>query len=51
MNRDLPEDNSSSTGASLSLEIMGSFSLLWAVGCSVRSPSRTSFPRSWLSTT
>ena len=48
MDRDLPEDNSSSVGASQSSEIMGSFPLLWTIGCSARSLSRTSFPSSRL---
>ena len=43
MDGDLSEDNSSSTGVSPSPKVMGSFPLLWAIGCSARSPSRTSF--------
>ena len=34
MDRDLPEDNSSSVRASTSLEIMNSFPLLREIGCS-----------------
>ena len=44
MDRDLSKDNSSSTGASLSPKITGSFPLLRTIGGSTRSPSRTSFP-------
>ena len=51
MDGDLPEDNSSSVGVSPSLEIMSSFPLLRAIGCSTQSPSRTSFPRFQLSAT
>ena len=51
MDRDLPENNSSSVRASSSLEIMSYFSLLGAIGCSARSPSFTSFPRSRFSYT
>ena len=43
VDRDLPEDNSSSAGVSPSLEVMGSFPLLRAIGCSARSSSHTSF--------
>ena len=43
MDGDLPEDNSSSVKASSSSEIMGSSPLLRTIGCSARSPSRTSF--------
>ena len=43
---DLPEDNSSSVGASPSPEIIGSLPLFRAIRCLARSPSRTSFPRS-----
>ena len=46
MDGDLPEDNSSSAGASQSPEVMGSFPLLRAIGCSTRSPSHASFPSS-----
>ena len=48
---DLPEDNSSSAGASPSPKIMGSFPLLWIIGCSAQSPSRTSFPSARLFST
>ena len=51
MDGDLPEDSSSSIGASLSPKIMGSFLLLWTIGCSAQSPSRTSFPGSRLFST
>ena len=43
MDGDLKEDNSSSTRASLLLEIMGSFPLLRTISCSARLPSHTSF--------
>ena len=39
MDGDLPEDNSSSAGASTSSRIMGPFPLLQAIRCSARSPS------------
>ena len=48
MDRDLPEDNSSSVGASISSGIMDSFPLLRAIGCLARSPSCTSLPSSQL---
>ena len=51
MDGDLPEDNSSSVGVSSSPKIMGSFLLLRTIGCSARSPSRTSFPCSRLFST
>ena len=44
MDEDLLEDNSSSSGASPSSEITGSFPLLRTIGGSTRSPSHTSFP-------
>ena len=48
---DLSKDNSSSVGVSPSSEIMGSFPLLWTIGCSTRSPSHTFFPSSRLFST
>ena len=51
MDGDLLEDDSSSPEVSLFPEIMGSFPLLRAIGCSIRSPSRASFPRSRLFST
>ena len=51
MDGDLPEDNSSSIGASTSSGIMGSFPLLRAIGCLARSPSCTSLPSSRLFST
>ena len=51
MDGDLSEDNSSYDGASPLPKIMGSFPLLWTIGCSARSSSHTSFPSSRLFST
>ena len=48
---DLSKDNSSSVGASPSLEITGSYPLLQTIGGSAQLPSRTSFPSSRLFST
>ena len=45
---ELPKDNSSSVGVSISSRMMGSFPLLGATICAVRPLSYTSFPRSRL---